>query len=61
MLATLNHVSAARLLGHELGIAISPSWLAGCLVLAITIILAAAWFPAQRAARLNLTSALQEE
>jgi putative ABC transport system permease protein len=61
VLAILNHASAARLLGHDLEIRISPLWLGGCLALAIMIVLAAAWIPAQRAARLKLTSALQTD
>jgi putative ABC transport system permease protein len=61
VLAMLNHFSAARMMGHELQVAVSPFWLAGCLVLLVAIVLVAAWFPAQRAAGLNLTSALQEE
>jgi putative ABC transport system permease protein len=61
VLAILNHASAARLLGHDLEIEVSPFWLTGCLALAVMIVMAAAWPPAQRAARMKLISALQSE
>jgi putative ABC transport system permease protein len=49
------------LMGHQIDFVLSPALLAGGGSLAFAIVLLAAWVPAERAARLDLTTALQYE
>jgi putative ABC transport system permease protein len=55
------NLSALPLLGHAPEFALHPSLLAICFGIGMAVILAAAWLPAERAARLNLLIALQYE
>jgi putative ABC transport system permease protein len=57
---TMN-LSTVPLLGHAPTFALHPSLLAICIGVGLAVIVAAAWLPAERAARLNLLIALQYE
>jgi putative ABC transport system permease protein len=48
-------------LGHGIEFALSPALIGGSFVIALAIVLLAAWLPARRAARLNILIALQYE
>ncbi len=54
-------LSSIPLFGHAADYAIHPSLVLACFAIGMTIILLAAWIPAERAARLNLMIALQYE
>lgn len=49
------------LLGYHIGFALHADLVCGCLVLALVIVLIAAWIPARRATRLDLLEALKYE
>jgi putative ABC transport system permease protein len=51
----------AQLLGHAPVFALHPSLLVACIGIGLVVIVAAAWIPAERAARLKLLIALQYE
>ena len=55
------NLSSVPLLGHAPTFALHPSLLAICFGVGLAVIIAAAWLPAERAARLNLLIALQYE
>jgi ABC-type lipoprotein release transport system permease subunit len=59
--AYVMNLCSAQMLGHAPLFALHPSLLFGCVVAGLVVILAAAWLPAERAARLNLLIALQYE
>jgi putative ABC transport system permease protein len=59
--AYVMNLGYAQLLGHAPVFALHPSLVAACIGVGILVILAAAWIPAERAARLNLLIALQYE
>jgi putative ABC transport system permease protein len=59
--AYVMNLSSLPLLGHAPTFALHPSLLAVCFCVGLVVILAAAWLPAERAARLNLLIALQYE
>ena len=61
LLSWLNNLSAIPLLGHPIGVEVHPVWLMASVAAALAITLAAAWLPAQRAARLELIVGLQCE
>jgi putative ABC transport system permease protein len=52
---------SGRLLGNPIAFAFQPQLLAICFGVGMVVVLAAAWLPAERAARLNLLIALQYE
>ena len=49
------------LLGYHIGFALHADLVCGCVVLALVIVLVAAWIPARRATRLDLLEALKYE
>jgi ABC-type lipoprotein release transport system permease subunit len=49
------------LLGYHIGFALHADLVCGCFVLALAIVLVAAWIPARRATRLDLLEALKYE
>jgi ABC-type lipoprotein release transport system permease subunit len=55
------NLSSATLLGHAPAFALHPSLMAACFGIGLAVIIAAAWLPAERAARLHLLIALQYE
>jgi putative ABC transport system permease protein len=59
--AWLINAAAAPGLGHPVEFQFRPDFLAVCFVIALLIVMIAAWFPAARAARLELIRALQYE
>ena len=59
--AYVMNICSAQLLGHAPLFALHPSLLLACIGVGFVVILAAAWLPAERAARLNLLIALQYE
>jgi len=59
--AYVTNLSSVPLLGHAPQFALHPSLVAVCFGIGMLVILAAAWLPAERAARLNLLIALQYE
>ena len=59
--AYVMNVCSAQLLGHAPLFALHPALMLGCVGVGLVVILAAAWLPAERAARLNLLIALQYE
>ncbi|MCE5302205.1 MAG: FtsX-like permease family protein [Planctomycetaceae bacterium] len=59
--AYVMNLSQLPLLGHAPAFALHPSLLIACFGVGLAVILAAAWLPAERAARLNLLIALQYE
>jgi putative ABC transport system permease protein len=59
--AYVMNVSSATLMGHAPVFAFHPSLLAACFGIGMAVIIAAAWLPAERAARLHLLIALQYE
>jgi putative ABC transport system permease protein len=59
--AYVMNLSQVPLLGHAPDFAFHPSLLLVCIGLGFLVILAAAWLPAERAARLKLLIALQYE
>ena len=59
--AYVMNLSSLPLLGHAPAFSLHPSLLAVCFVVGLAVIVAAAWLPAERAARLNLLIALQYE
>jgi len=59
--AYVMNLSSLPLLGHAPTFALHPALLAVCFGTGLAVILAAAWLPAERAARLNLLIALQYE
>jgi len=59
--AYVMNLSSLPLLGHAPTFALHPSLLAACFAVGLAVIVAAAWLPAERAARLNLLIALQYE
>ncbi len=59
--AYVMNLGSAELLGHAPTFALHPSFMLGCIGVGLLVILAAAWLPAERAARLNLLIALQYE
>ena len=60
-MAYVMNLSTLPVIGHPVAFRLHPLLLLGGLLAAMTIVLAAAWIPAQRAARLELTSALHYE
>ncbi len=60
-LAYLINLATMTAIGHPVEFQVHPPLLAGSFVGASLIVLLAAWLPAERAARLNLTEALQYE
>ncbi|WP_153557238.1 ABC transporter permease [Roseimaritima sediminicola] len=59
LISYLTHLSAEPVVGHPIPFAIHPWLLAGSLVGGLVVIVAAAWFPARRAARLPLLKAIR--
>lgn len=59
--AYVMNLSSVPLLGHAPTFALHPSLLGICFGMGMAVIVAAAWLPAERAARLNLLIALQYE
>ena len=59
--AYVMNLSSLPLLGHAPTFALHSSLLAICFGVGLAVIIAAAWLPAERAARLNLLIALQYE
>jgi putative ABC transport system permease protein len=59
--AYVMNICYGQLLGSAPQFALHASLLLGCVGVGLTVILAAAWLPAERAARLNLLIALQYE
>jgi putative ABC transport system permease protein len=59
--AYVMNLSSLPLLGHAPAFALHASLLAMCFGVGLAVIIAAAWLPAERAARLNLLIALQYE
>jgi ABC-type lipoprotein release transport system permease subunit len=59
--AYLIHLATLPAIGHPVAFVFRPWLLAACFVVAYLIVLVAAWIPAERAARLELTKALQYE
>jgi putative ABC transport system permease protein len=59
--AYVTNICYAQLLGSAPQFALHPSLLLACIGVGFAVILAAAWLPAERAARLNLLIALQYE
>jgi putative ABC transport system permease protein len=59
--AYVMNLSTVPLLGHAPAFALHPSLLGICFGVGLAVIIAAAWLPAERAARLNLLIALQYE
>jgi putative ABC transport system permease protein len=57
----VSNLCSVPLLGHAVEFALHPSLLAVCFGTGLAVIIAAAWLPAERAARLNLLIALQYE
>jgi putative ABC transport system permease protein len=55
------NLCAVAVLGHAIAFALHPSLLAVCFATGLVVIIAAAWLPAERAARLKLLIALQYE
>jgi putative ABC transport system permease protein len=55
------NLASVPLMGYAPAFALHPSLMAVCFGLGLVVILAAAWLPAERAARLNLLIALQYE
>lgn len=55
------NLSLVPLLGHPVDFRFHPTLVFGCFGAALAIVLAAAWFPAQRASRIVLVEALQYE
>jgi putative ABC transport system permease protein len=55
------NLASIPLMGYAPAFALHPSLMAVCFGLGLVVILAAAWLPAERAARLNLLIALQYE
>ena len=60
-LAYLINLATMPAIGHPIEFRLHPMLLIGSFVGAFLMVLAAAWLPAERAARLNLTEALQYE
>jgi len=56
-----HQLTSVPLLGYAPAFALHPSLMLGCFGLGLVVIIAAAWLPAERAARLNLLIALQYE
>jgi len=61
VIAYLIHLATLPAIGHPVEFVFRPWLLAGCFAASFTIVLVAAWFPAERAARLELAKALQYE
>ncbi len=59
--AYVMNLCSAQLLGHAPLFALHPPLVFACIAAGLVVILAAAWLPAERAARLNLLIALQYE
>jgi putative ABC transport system permease protein len=59
--AYVMNICYAQLLGHAPQLSLHPSLVATCVLAGFIVILAAAWIPAERAARLKLLIALQYE
>ena len=59
--AYVMNLSSLPMLGHAPAFALHPSLLVACFGIGLALILAAAWLPAERAARLHLLIALQYE
>jgi putative ABC transport system permease protein len=57
----VSNLCALPLLGHAVEFTLHPSLLAVCFATGLVVIIAAAWLPAERAARLQLLIALQYE
>jgi len=57
----MQSAASAYVLGHSISFAFHPTLLLGCLAGGFLIVLLAAWFPARRAARLDLLTALHYE
>jgi len=55
------NLSSLPMLGHAPVFALHPSLVAACFGIGLVLIVLAAWFPAERAARLKLLIALQYE
>jgi putative ABC transport system permease protein len=54
-------LSADAIIGHDITFALRPALIGGAVLLGLGIVLAASLIPAERAARLKLSSALQYE
>lgn len=54
-------LSAKVVLGHDIAFALRPGLLAGSIVIGLLLVFLASWVPAERAARLQLSSALHYE
>jgi len=61
LLIQCNLAAGPQLLGHEFVTPAGFGELAGCLMVGVVIVLAAAWFPARKAASLDLTAAIYSE
>jgi putative ABC transport system permease protein len=59
--AYLIHLATLPAIGHPVAFVFRPGLLAGAFVAALAIVVAAAWFPAERAAKLELLEALKYE
>lgn len=59
LIAYLTHITAAPVLGHPVPFVWHPWLLVGSLLAGMLVIAVAAWFPAQRAARLTLLDAVR--
>jgi len=59
--SALQSAAAGYMLGHGISFSFHPGLIFGCLGCGFAIILAAAWFPARRAANLDLLTALHYE
>ena len=57
----VSNLCVVPVLGHAVEFALHPSLLAVCFATGLVVIIAAAWLPAERAARLQLLIALQYE
>jgi putative ABC transport system permease protein len=60
-MAYMMNLSTLPVIGHPVAFTLHPLLLAGGLAVSLAIVLAAAWIPAERAARLDLATALRYE
>jgi putative ABC transport system permease protein len=60
-LAYLMNLATRAILGHRVQFHIDTSFIIGCFVMALVIAMLSAFFPARRAARLQVIEALQYE
>ena len=57
----ISNLCSTRLIGHAIDFSFQPQLLGICFAAGMAVVMAAAWMPAERAARLNLLIALQYE